>query len=507
MTDKAQFDSSPSMGEDPFEALLDDSSGEEFGLPEFRNHFSSDNSPVVLRDWTAKEFSSVYIRFKPHLERHAKRYLNNQTQVEEVVQDAFLYLMTALPELDSELGVLRFLKWKTRLLALDVIRLNSRVAVTSIEDEDLVSLEPEISKGLERADDAAIVSMALAKLSPRHREVLIASLYQEKTTEDISGELGLSENATRQLTFRARAAFKRALVGEAETSGLRISEILSIAARKARSDALTVVSSVGAIALIIGSFFAFSNWTQTPAQFADSQPPQNLSSSSEEPESTTNPGSIGGDVTAQVPPNPTDAVPIDTTDSKVPSSNPELTADATGAGVTNADKAPEVANPRVDEVIDLPAVNQPVGDPYSIEFGRASLSSIQVSEMSAANEVGKIDPVRIRMLDSDGRAISFLFDLNAEQIFSDVEVSLSFDGVLYTTLSLKQGEISANLEDGKFVFESKLGLLVDKSRNLLEEDSINGAAIRIQLDTDEDLTRIKMYEASYQPGVTTSKIT
>ena len=115
------------------ERLLDEESDEDFGLPEFKEHLADTLTPAVLKDWTAKDFASIYVRFRPHLERHARRFLQNPSQVEEVVQDAFLYLMTTLPELDSELGVLRFLKWKTRLLALDVIRANSKAHVSSLE--------------------------------------------------------------------------------------------------------------------------------------------------------------------------------------------------------------------------------------------------------------------------------------------------------------------------------------------------------------------------------------
>ena len=107
---------------------------EEFGLPEFKEHFADTLTPAVLRDWTAKDFASIYVRFRPHLERHARRFLVNPSQVEEVVQDAFLYLMTSLPELDSELGVLKFLKWKVRLLCLDIIRVSSRVNQTPLDD-------------------------------------------------------------------------------------------------------------------------------------------------------------------------------------------------------------------------------------------------------------------------------------------------------------------------------------------------------------------------------------
>jgi RNA polymerase sigma-70 factor (ECF subfamily) len=238
--------------EDPLESLLDAESEEEFGLPEFKEHLADTLTPAVLKDWTAADFASIYVRFRPHLERHAKRFLVNRSQVEEVVQDAFLYLMTTLPELDSELGVLRFMKWKVRLLALDVIRANSRATFAPIDEQpEFAAKGPELNEALEHADDAAIVSLALAKLQPRHREALIATLYEEKSTEVVAAQMGLSENAFRQLLFRARAAFKKALVGEAEIQGKSISQILSIAARKAAAESGKYISAAGAFLLVL----------------------------------------------------------------------------------------------------------------------------------------------------------------------------------------------------------------------------------------------------------------
>ena len=242
----------PQPREDQLENLLDEQSDEEFGLPEFSDHLSESLAPVVLKDWTAQDFASIYVRFRPHLERHAKRFLVNPSQVEEVVQDAFLYLMTTLPELDSEIGVLKFLKWKTRLLALDVIRANSRVTLSPIDGEREFQADlPESSQDLERADDAAIVSLALAKLQPRHREALIATLYEEKSAAVVSAQMGMTENAFRQLLFRARAAFKKALIGEAETAGLSMSAVLSIAARKAAAESGKYISAAGAFLLVM----------------------------------------------------------------------------------------------------------------------------------------------------------------------------------------------------------------------------------------------------------------
>jgi hypothetical protein len=142
-------------------------------------------------------------------------------------------------------------------------------------------------------------------------------------------------------------------------------------------------------------------------------------------------------------------------------------------------------------------VVEPAPADPAIEFGRASLSAIEVVELDASAPVSTIEPVQIFMVDSQERSVSFRFDLNADQIFSDVSVSIVYEGIRYETLSTHGAKITADFENGVFVFESKLGYLVDAERYLLELDDINNATVRIQLDTDGDLTRIRTYEVSY----------
>ncbi len=259
--------SAPSEGlptNDELEALLSEESDEEFGLVQ-----ASEDKKAILKEWSAQDFANIYTRFRPHLERHARKFLRNQSQVDEVVQDAFLYLMVTLPELDSEIGVLRFLKWKVRLLCLDVIRASGRAYINSIDDvAEPESNDPEVGADLEQAEDAAIVRLALSKLNPRHREVLIASMYEEKSTREVAAQIGLSENATLQLIFRARAAFKKALLGaDVNTEGMSVSAILSVATRKAAEEA----KKVGAQAMVfvlflilaIGAFVNIGGRSQT----------------------------------------------------------------------------------------------------------------------------------------------------------------------------------------------------------------------------------------------------
>jgi len=284
--------------QDPLDALLDAQSDQEFGTPSFREHLDGEQSPLVLKNWTAQDFSDIYVRFHPHLLRHAKRYLTNHSQAEEVVQDAFLYLMTSLPEIDTETGALKLLKWKVRLLSLDVIASNSKVSFAPIDHQfDLEAKDDSIDKELMRADESAIVSLALAKLLPRQREALIASIYQEKSTLAVAQQLGINENATKQLIHRAKGAFKKALIGEAQTRGLSLSQILSIAARKASQDAGKYISVASATLLVLAlSIGVIPNLGESPAstiaQVSDPEAPSLPFSqpNPNQPEVVTEPG-------------------------------------------------------------------------------------------------------------------------------------------------------------------------------------------------------------------------
>ena len=259
--DTAAFEAIPD--EDELDALLDEVSDEEFGAPELK-----DAKPVKLKEWKAEEFASIYVRFRPHLERHARKWLKNPSQIDEVVQDAFLYLMVSLPELDSEIGVLKFMKWKVKNLCLDIYRAQGRAYINNIDDiAEPVSNEPEVGSQIEQAEDAAVVKLALSKLNPRHREVLLASIYEEKSTSEIAAQVGLSENATLQLLFRARAAFKKALLGDVDTDGMSMAAILSVATRKAAEEAkkfgVQAMVLVLFLALGVGALFNFNRGSQT----------------------------------------------------------------------------------------------------------------------------------------------------------------------------------------------------------------------------------------------------
>jgi RNA polymerase sigma-70 factor (ECF subfamily) len=392
----SELEASQLFAEDPLEALLDEQSNEEFGDLELKER---SGKPVKLAEWTAQDFSSIYLRFRPHLERHARRFLNNPSQVDEVVQDAFLYLMVSLPELDSEIGVLRFLKWKTRLLALDVIRASGRAYINSIDDvQEPASHDPEISSSLEQQDDAAVVKLALSKLNPRHREVLIASMYEEKSTEQIAAQVGLSENATRQLIFRARAAFKKALIGDVDTTGMSAGAILSVAARKAASEGKKVgAAALTLIALVVLSLTVVPGLTRAPSvQRADA--PASSGSSSQENSRVSDSGSQ-----LEVSPTPDNGM----VDDSAAAENTRTSSPSTPAATPSAQSQKK----QINAVLESPSV----GAIYNSD----SKSIVLVFDQNYT------------AIGDNGLTATFTFNPTSTTLFTGVKVEIDIDGNIF----------------------------------------------------------------------------
>jgi RNA polymerase sigma factor (sigma-70 family) len=454
----ADLEATSLYSEDPLEALLDEQSDEEFGDLELKERIGK---PVKLAEWSAQDFSSIYLRFRPHLERHARRFLRNPSQVDEVVQDAFLYLMVSLPELDSEIGVLRFLKWKTRLLALDVIRASGRAYINSIDDvQEPESNDPEVSTNLEQQDDAAVVRLALSKLNPRHREVLIASMYEEKSTEEIASQVGLSENATRQLIFRARAAFKKALIGDVDTTGMSAAAILSVAARKAASEGKKVgAAALTLIALVVMSLTVF--------------PGLNRATTDQMAEAPVNPGSSdsSSQATDEVSGNEDEVAP--TPDSDVvgdSGSNAEATANPQSSAATAKAKAKKSP---IETALSAPALSGIINaDSRSFVF-------VLDQTYTAVGENGLI--------------VSFTFNPTSQTVFSNVEGQVQIDNSRFTFNPVNPVLISGKNAQSEqvFMFVGDVGELTDPSGKNWSQTDLGKSKVRVEVLMESNGVTVK----------------
>ena len=161
------------------------------------------------------DFAGLYIRHRTAFTLHARRYLRDARDADDVVQEAFLRLFLALPELDTELQALAYCRRTITNLCIDRYRAQARrpslVDIGTIPLEELPDEDP--GDPVVRAEDAALVREALSMLSPMHRAALVKREIEEKSLPVIAEELEVPEDSVKHLLFRARRALRRVLVG------------------------------------------------------------------------------------------------------------------------------------------------------------------------------------------------------------------------------------------------------------------------------------------------------
>ena len=183
------------------------------------------------------DFAGLYIRHRSSFTSHARRYLRDQRDAEEVVQEAFLRLFLALPELETELQALAYCRRTITNLCIDRFRAQARrpslVGLDTVPLDILVDDDP--GDPVVRAEDAALVRAALSLLSPIHRAALVKREIEEKPLPVIAAELDIPEESVKHLLFRARRALRRILTDSSLAPGGtgQLSEALAKAVSKA----------------------------------------------------------------------------------------------------------------------------------------------------------------------------------------------------------------------------------------------------------------------------------
>jgi len=151
-------------------------------------------------------FDELYRRYYPRLHLYCQRRVHDQHVAEELAQESFLKALRAMPRFAGER---RFYPWMTVIaqrLCIDHHRRSSRVEPS-----------PEIDLGFVEADhdeifaevDRTHLDTAMARLAPRHREVLNLREQRGWTYHQIAEHLGVPVTTVEALLHRARKALKR----------------------------------------------------------------------------------------------------------------------------------------------------------------------------------------------------------------------------------------------------------------------------------------------------------
>jgi RNA polymerase sigma-70 factor (ECF subfamily) len=171
----------------------------------------------LVEAWQAGDttaFEELYRAYFDRLRAHCERRVGSAA-AEEVAQDAFVKALQALPRLSGER---RFYPWLTVIasrLCIDHVRRQGRIQPR--DDIDAGSIDDGHDARLTLRADLANLDRALARLGPRHAEVLDLREFRGLTYDEIAGQLGVPHSTVEALLFRARKALRRefhALAGE-----------------------------------------------------------------------------------------------------------------------------------------------------------------------------------------------------------------------------------------------------------------------------------------------------
>lgn len=147
---------------------------------------------------------SFYDLFAPTLFASAFRLLNNEWEAEEVVQEVLLKVLTDTSLLNSEAdAMLRILRRMTINLSIDHLR--RRKVVWEEWSDNLAEQSVEsIEQAMIRQEDVAQLYSAIAMMSEKDRGILMLSIVEELTTEEISQILGIRPSSVRSQLSRAK---------------------------------------------------------------------------------------------------------------------------------------------------------------------------------------------------------------------------------------------------------------------------------------------------------------
>jgi RNA polymerase sigma factor (sigma-70 family) len=229
-------------------------------------------SQATTNDWTVADLASLYSEYRSSLVSQARRMLRSDSEANEVVQEAFIKFILAAPELDTKERALAYMRATINNLSLNVIRARgSRPNLVALDSDTSADRLAEIAfenyipadVSISAAEDAAIIKLALAKLSPAERAALVMWEMEGRSTSEIAAELGIKESTVRHTVSRARASLRRVLSELVidQERGLTALDMLSTSYKKAAE--LTQKSSKVALSfiLVVTAFLGFNSLT------------------------------------------------------------------------------------------------------------------------------------------------------------------------------------------------------------------------------------------------------
>jgi len=161
----------------------------------------------AIRSGERSALRRLYERYVGYAMAIGLRYIPQRDQVEDVVQDSFVKIITSIGDFRYK-GEGSLSSWVSRIvanMAIDYVRKNERVSFVSTVP-DAPEEPPERDDDgppIERIPPGALAEM-IAKLPPGYRLVLNLHVFEQCTHKEIAQRLGIKEKSSASQLSRAR---------------------------------------------------------------------------------------------------------------------------------------------------------------------------------------------------------------------------------------------------------------------------------------------------------------
>jgi len=151
-------------------------------------------------------FDELYRRYNDRLQRFCMKRVGDPVEAEELAQEAFARAYRAMGSLGGER---RFYPWISVIAARLCVDTHRRRARTSPSDDiDLGTVEGGHDEVM-ASHDVQVLTRAMARISERHREILVLREHEGWSYQRIAEHYGVSMGTVEALLFRARKSLRR----------------------------------------------------------------------------------------------------------------------------------------------------------------------------------------------------------------------------------------------------------------------------------------------------------
>lgn len=166
--------------------------------------FSDKDLFLLVKDDCEEAYTEIYNRYKVVLFIHAYKFIQNEEEVKDILQELFTALWIKRKEIELRGSVSSYLYTSIKNRVLD------RIAHTQVANKYIESIKDYIDKGEYITDEALrerelrlIIEKGVEDMPLRMKEVYELSRNQDLSYKQIAQKLDISENTVRKQIYNA----------------------------------------------------------------------------------------------------------------------------------------------------------------------------------------------------------------------------------------------------------------------------------------------------------------